>query len=124
MVSHPNAILYFPHVPFVKKSGFVLAGQNSKFFLAKAPVRPTPSRRRDKYNELTEAPESGYRQQLEITPSQKDSVFFYCRFGEYYGKGQLYRPFLSKVRGTPFVYAPVVIYLSPVTGSRHLRTHM
>ena len=85
------------------------------------PVETTAFKIRDKYNELEEAPDNGYRKQLEIIPSQKKSVFFYCRIGEYYGKGQLYQPSIRKLRDVPYVHASVVLYLSPVAGSRRLR---
>ena len=88
------------------------------------PVETTAFKIRDKYNELEEAPDNGYRKQLEIIPSQKKSVFFYCRIGEYYGKGQLYQPSIRKLRDVPYVHASVVLYLSPVAGSRRLRTHL
>ncbi|WP_319408809.1 DUF4124 domain-containing protein [uncultured Desulfosarcina sp.] len=88
------------------------------------PVETTAFKIRDKYNELEEAPENGYRKQLKIIPSQKKSVFFYCRIGKYYGKGQLYQPVIRKLRDVPYVHAFVVLYLSPVAGSRNLRTHL
>jgi hypothetical protein len=88
------------------------------------PAETTAFKLRDKYNELEEAPENGYRKQLEIIPSQKKSVFFYCRIGEYYGKGRLYQPSIRKLRDVPYVRTSVVLYLSPVAGSRYLRTHL
>lgn len=88
------------------------------------PAETTVFKLRDKYNELEEAPASGYQKKLEIIPSQQKSVFFYCRIGDYYGKGQLYQPAIRKMRDAPYVHAAVVLYLSPVAGSRNLRTHL
>jgi hypothetical protein len=73
--------------------------------------RRPPFKLRDKYNELEEAPENGYRKQLEIIPSQKKSVFFYCRIGEYYGKGPaLPAGSIRKLRDVPYVRTSVVSY--------------
>jgi hypothetical protein len=88
------------------------------------PAETTAFKISDKYNELEKAPANGYKKQLEILPSQKNGVFFYCRIGEYYGKGQLYRPLIRKVREVPYVHASVVLYLSPVASSRNLRSHL
>jgi hypothetical protein len=88
------------------------------------PATPTASQFRKKFDELGEAPVSGYRRQLEVRPSETDGVFFYCKIGDYYGKGYLVRPTFEWIRGNGIVRTDLEIYLNPTTGSRNLKSHL
>lgn len=50
-------------------------------------VRPTAHARSDEMKNMQEAPESGYRKQLDIAMNEKERVYFYCKIGSYFGKG-------------------------------------
>lgn len=87
------------------------------------PAAPVAETFRKRFDAMTEAPASGYRTQLPVSPTDPDGMFFYCKFGSVYGIGQVVPPAYMTIRGNGLLRTQVLIYLNP-TGSRNLKSRM
>lgn len=52
-------------------------------------VTPAARRRSEKMKSMQQAPEHGYRKQLDIAMNETEGVYFYCKIGSFYGKGRI-----------------------------------
>lgn len=78
------------------------------------PLRPEIGMRK-----MTNAPESGYQENLELATSESPSkVYFYCRLRGQYGKGMVSgRPFIAVEEERQVARAAILLFLNP-TGAR------
>lgn len=62
-------------------------------------VKPTESDFRAKMRNMREAPKHGYKKKISVNmnASYGDSAFFYCKIGEFYGKGYITSPNIEKM---------------------------
>jgi len=95
-----------------------IAGKGSGFipFDPGDTAKPNPDHT---LRQLKEAPESGYKNTLEL-PLTQDLQFFTCKVGRYYGKGYVPIYFGIRENGT-VAEAHVFLYLQP-DGSRNIRS--
>lgn len=68
-------------------------------------VKPTESVFKEKLQNMRLAPEYGYKKMISVkmNASHGDSVFFYCKIGEFYGKGYMTSPKTEKGGGLELV---------------------
>lgn len=81
-------------------------------------IGPIPPVFEHGFRNLSEAPQSGYLQALELFPVEgKEKMFFFCRIGGNFGKGALTNPpLIIESGGRNIAISNVVIFLNP-TGS-------
>lgn len=84
---------------------------------------PVGTAYRKRFDSLQEAPATGYRPRLAVKPGQSEGVFFYCKIGSIYGKGEVVRPTYMKSRDTGMLRTYVTIYLN-YSGSRNLKSRV
>lgn len=72
--------------------------------------------------EMREAPSDGYGPSLELDPNGAETIYFYCKVGELYGRGSATPALIEELGGgRKRVVAHVEIELNP-DGSRNLET--
>lgn len=72
--------------------------------------------------EMREAPEAGYGRSLELDPNGAEVVYFFCKVGEFYGRGSVTPALVEDLGGgRKRVVAHVQIEFNP-DGSRNLET--
>lgn len=72
------------------------------------------------YREMREAPADGYRRCMPapVWPTARPTVFFYCKFGSFYGKGEISQAHFSGFK-PGVVEAPVWLLVNP-DGTRNV----
>lgn len=86
------------------------------------PYRPAAQDRKEIRYEMREAPADGYGPSLELDPNGAETLYFYCKVGELYGRGSATPAFIEELGGgRKRVVAHVEIELNP-DGSRNLET--
>ena len=63
------------------------------------------------YDSMREAPESGYVAHLSLDPAREETYYFYCKLGEFYGKGEIHPPRILRSSG-PQGVARAVAYVN------------
>lgn len=102
-------------IPSAPVSVLLCASQEGDGFVVYEPKRPHLA-----YREMREAPATGYERCIAapIWPAERTVVFFYCRVGSFYGKGQVRQASFSGVK-PGVVEAPVWLLMNP-QGTRNV----
>jgi hypothetical protein len=82
-------------------------------------VTPTARARNDKMKSMQQAPEHGYKKQLDIAMNETEGVYFYCKIGSFYGKGHITHE--PRMRSRSGLYTHMEILMNR-DGGRNLRS--